>query len=80
VILGVRGESRAVLDESGGGIGIEPGNGDALARAVLDLAADPERRLSMGAAGRAYVSAHFSHDALAREYAEALQDLVDSRI
>lgn len=78
VILGVPGESRALLDESGGGIGIEPGSGDALARGVLELAADPERRRRMGALGRAYVTARLSHDALARDYAAALQDLIES--
>ena len=78
IILGVRGESRALLDESGGGIGIEPGSGIALAGAVQVLAADPEARLRMGALGRAYVTARLSHDALAREYAAALQDLVET--
>jgi glycosyltransferase involved in cell wall biosynthesis len=78
VILGVRGESLALLDESGGGIGIEPGSGEALARAVLELAADPDRRRRMGALGRAYVTTRLSHDALARDYAAALQDLVES--
>ena len=76
VILGVRGESRALLDESGGGIGIEPGSASALARAVLELAADPELGRRRGALGREYVTARLSHDALARDYAEALQDLV----
>jgi len=78
VILGVRGESRALLEESGGGVGIEPGNGAALARAVLELLADPESGRRRGALGRAYVTARLSHDALARDYAEALQDLVDA--
>jgi putative colanic acid biosynthesis glycosyltransferase WcaI len=78
VVLGVRGESRAVLDESGGGIGIEPGSGDALARAVVELAADPDRGRRMGALGRTYVTTRLSHDALARDYAAALQDLVTS--
>jgi glycosyltransferase involved in cell wall biosynthesis len=78
VILGVRGESRALLDESGGGIGIEPGRGDALAHAVLELAADPERRRNMGSLGRAYVTSRLSHDALARQYAATLQDLVET--
>jgi len=76
VILGVRGESRALLDESGGGIGIEPGNGSALAEAVRGMAADPEARRRMGAAGRAYVTARLSHDALARAYVEALSGVV----
>lgn len=78
VILGVRGESRALLDESGGGIGIEPGNGAALALAVQELAADPERRRRLGTLGRAYVVEHLSHDALAKDYAAALQDLVET--
>jgi glycosyltransferase involved in cell wall biosynthesis len=78
VILGVRGESLTLLDDSGGGIGIEPGSGAALAAAVLDLAADPELRRHRGALGRAYVTARLSHDSLAREYAAALQDLVDT--
>ena len=78
VILGVRGESRALLEESGGGVGIEPGNGAALARAVLELLADPESGRRRGALGRAYVTARLSHDALARDYAAALQDLVDA--
>jgi len=76
VILGVRGESRTLLDESGGGIGIEPGSGAALASAVIELAADPGRRQRCGALGRAYVTARLSHDALARDYEDALETLV----
>ena len=78
VILGVRGESRALLDESGGGIGIDPGSGAALAAAVCELAADPEARRRRGELGRAYVTARLSHDALARDYVAALADLVAS--
>jgi glycosyltransferase involved in cell wall biosynthesis len=76
VILGVRGESRALLEACGGGISIEPGSGAALARAVQELAADPESRRARGARGRAYVIEHLSHDALAADYAAALQELV----
>ena len=78
VILGVRGESRMLLEESGGGVAIEPGSGAALAGAVQALAADPEDRRRKGALGRAYVTANLSHDALAREYAAALQDVVET--
>ena len=77
VILGVRGESRALLEESGGGIAIDPGSGSALAEAVLASAADPEARRRMGALGRAYVTARLSHDALAKEYVEALHTIVE---
>jgi colanic acid biosynthesis glycosyl transferase WcaI len=78
VILGVRGESLALLNDSGGGIGIEPGSGAALAGAVLEFAADPELGRRRGALGRAYVTDRHSHDSLARDYAGALQDLVDN--
>ena len=78
VILGVRGESRTLLEDSGGGIAIEPGSGKALADAVVAVAADPEARHRMGALGRTYVTARLSHDALAKEYVSALQDLVVS--
>jgi glycosyltransferase involved in cell wall biosynthesis len=78
VILGVRGESRALLTDSGGGVAIEPGRGDELADAIVRFASDPEGRRRMGSAGRAYVTEKLSHDALAREYGAILQDLVDS--
>ena len=77
VILGVRGESRELLDESGGGVGIEPGDAAALVAAVLELAADPASGRARGARGRAYVTARLTHDALARDYERVLQDLVD---
>jgi colanic acid biosynthesis glycosyl transferase WcaI len=78
VILGVRGESRALLDESGGGIGIEPGSGEALTEAVSALAADPTARRRCGELGRTFVTSRLSHDALARDYLLALQDVVAS--
>jgi glycosyltransferase involved in cell wall biosynthesis len=78
VLLGVRGESRALLEESGGGIGIEPGSGAALAQAVCELAADPAARRRRGELGRAYVTERLSHDALAKDYEVALEGLVSS--
>ncbi|HZN55042.1 MAG TPA: glycosyltransferase family 4 protein [Candidatus Polarisedimenticolaceae bacterium] len=78
VVLGVAGESKRLLEESGGGIAIEPGSGEALAQAVVHLASDPDRRRRLGAAGRAFVTGRFSHDTLAERYLSALQDLVDS--
>lgn len=76
VVLGVGGEARALLDESEAGIGIEPGRPEALAEAVLALAADPDRRARLGAKGRSFVTGRFSHDALAGDYARLLEDLV----
>jgi len=43
-------------------------NSQALAQAMLDLAADPHRREAMGAAGRARVEAEFTFEAQTRQY------------
>jgi glycosyltransferase involved in cell wall biosynthesis len=66
----------ALLDESGAGVGIEPGSGAALAGAVRDLAASPDARARFGGLGRAYVTDRLSHDALASAYAAALAGLI----
>jgi colanic acid biosynthesis glycosyl transferase WcaI len=78
VILGVGGEARALLEDSGGGVAIEPGRAEALAETVIALAGDAERRARLGTAGRAFVTGSFSHDALAAGYLATLQELVDS--
>ena len=47
------GEIATVLKSSGCGLTVAQGDGDALAKAVLDLSADPERCQAMGARARA---------------------------
>ena len=47
------GEIATVLKSSASGLTVAQGDGDALARAVLDLSADPERCQAMGARARA---------------------------
>jgi glycosyltransferase involved in cell wall biosynthesis len=79
VILGVGGEARQVLQESGAGIAITPGSAEELADAVVAVAADPSERLLRGAAGRRFVAERFNHDALARAYLGALEELLASR-
>ena len=54
---------------------IPPGDAQALADAVGDLAADPERRASMGRAGRALVAAHHTWDSRARRIMELVDQL-----
>ena len=75
VVLGVKGEARRLLEESGGGVAVEPGDGADLARTLAALAGDPEKRRQLGASGRRFVTARFTHDALARAYLEALSEL-----
>jgi glycosyltransferase involved in cell wall biosynthesis len=54
------------------GIGIEPGDADGLARALLTLIRDPERRRRMGTAGRDWACAHFSLERVAEEFERLL--------
>ncbi|HEX3844260.1 MAG TPA: glycosyltransferase family 4 protein [Steroidobacteraceae bacterium] len=50
------------------GIGVAPGDADALASAVLALMGDPERRRRMGAAGRDWVSGRFSLERIGEDF------------
>jgi glycosyltransferase involved in cell wall biosynthesis len=76
IALGVDGEARALVEESGGGVAFPPEDAGLLERLLLELAADPDRLARMGAAGRAYVEANFSRAALAQRYLGILAELV----
>jgi putative colanic acid biosynthesis glycosyltransferase WcaI len=78
VILGVGGEARRLLEESGGGVPIRPGDAAALVEAVRSLASQPEGAVAMGSRGREFVLRRYAHDALARRYLEELQLLLES--
>jgi glycosyltransferase involved in cell wall biosynthesis len=53
---------RRILVETGAGVLVPPGNAAMLAEALVALAADPERRRAIGAAGRAAVERDYSWD------------------
>jgi len=67
----VSGEAAQILHEAGP-IVVPPENDVALADAIRELAADPERRLVMGRAGCRHVEQHCNGVELAREYRELL--------
>lgn len=58
------------------GILVPPRNQDALARAILDLADDPKRRLAMGKAGADKVHRLFTFQGQGRNFEALLKDLV----
>lgn len=74
VVLMVDGEARQILDESGAGVYVPPGDAAALSAAVYRLAADPAARARMGDAGRAFVSARYDRRRQAERFAAIVAD------
>jgi glycosyltransferase involved in cell wall biosynthesis len=72
IVLAVDGEARQVLERAGAGLAVAPGNAAALADAVRRLAADPELRQTLGAAGGRFVEQNFSRRTWAHRYLHVL--------
>ncbi len=75
IILGVRGESRRIVEAAGAGLCIEPENDAELADAVRQLANDPEHARALGATGRRFVERHYDRRVLAARYEQLLADV-----
>ena len=71
VVGSVAGESAQILREAGAAV-VPPADTAALAAAVRELAADPERRAAMARQGRAYVQRFFDRAELARQYRKVI--------
>lgn len=76
IILGVRGESQALVEQSGAGICIQPENARELAAAVRRLHENVEERRKMGEAGRRFVADNFDRKVLAARYLDLLKAVV----
>lgn len=76
IVLGVEGESKAIVEEAGAGIPIPPEDPDALVEATLRLKNDPELHAEMAESASEYVHAHFERRDLARDYASVLETVV----
>ena len=75
LILGVEGESRAIVEQARAGLCIEPQNAAELARCVLNLAADRHLCEELGRNGRRYVAEHYDRTALGAKYEYVLARL-----
>ena len=73
IVLGVEGEAKALLEEAGAGIAIEPENAAELAASVVRLAEDQELRERLGRQGAAYVREHYDRSKLAARYLDLLE-------
>jgi lipopolysaccharide/colanic/teichoic acid biosynthesis glycosyltransferase/glycosyltransferase involved in cell wall biosynthesis len=72
VAAAVSGDARAIIEQSGAGIVVPPGDGAALADALRRLLADEPARRKLGERGRAFVAREFSRTALAARMEDVL--------
>jgi glycosyltransferase involved in cell wall biosynthesis len=76
VILAIDGVMREVVEEAGAGVFVPPGDPQALASAMLELASQPEMCKAMGWRGRQAVETRFSRLVLANKLEGILERLV----
>lgn len=79
VLLAVDGEAREILERSGGGVFVQPGDPEALANAILMLRADPAACAAMGRSGRQFVRQHYLRADQARAFAAVLEQAAATR-
>jgi glycosyltransferase involved in cell wall biosynthesis len=72
VLLAIDGVIRQLVEGSGAGLFVPPGNGEAMAEAISELRRDPEGRLEMGRKGRQAVEQAFNRADLALKMESAL--------
>jgi glycosyltransferase involved in cell wall biosynthesis len=79
IVAAIRGEGAALLEESGAGIVVSLADPGAMANALCDLAAHPERRQSLSAAGRAYAESHLSPQQVKDAYLAIFERVASNR-
>jgi colanic acid biosynthesis glycosyl transferase WcaI len=78
-IVAARGEAADLVTRAGAGLVVEPGNPRALAQACRRLAGEPELRLALGRAGRAYAEEHFGAGAALEAWTRLLDEALSAR-
>lgn len=78
-ILAIDGEARKVLEDSGGGIYVEPDNPEKMAEAVKELYNNPEKRDGMGRKAREYVVKEFSRQIQNEKFLDMLNQITGTK-
>ena len=73
IVLVASGEAAAILDRSQAGVHVAPGDVPGLATAIRGLAADPDRRARLGAAGRSAAVRDFDRVGIADRFIDRLE-------
>ena len=75
-VLVIDGVVREVIESSGGGVFVSPGNEEQLAKTILELSNDPQRVKQMGLNARAYLVKHLDRRDKLNETLALLENLV----
>ena len=67
---------RLVCEEARAGVYVQPEDGPAIARAMIQMANDPQERAAMGRRGHAWVMANATRESLARKYLDVMREIV----
>jgi glycosyltransferase involved in cell wall biosynthesis len=76
-VLVIDGVSRQLIESSGGGVFVQPGDDAMLAEKILELSKDPKRVQQMGQSAREYLVKHLDRRDKLNETLELLKKLVD---
>lgn len=79
IVLGVRGESQEIIEESGAGIPIQPENPQKLVEAIEQLRRDRPLYAKMATAGLEYVHRFHDRKLLARRYWDILENVASGK-
>ncbi len=75
ILLGVDGESREIIEQSGAGLYFEPENSQMLADIILKLYQENDAYIKLARCGRDYVAQNFDRKVLAHRYIEMMSSL-----
>ena len=75
-VLVIDGVVREVIEASGGGVFVEPGNDELLAQTILELSRDPQRVRQMGENARVYLAKNLNRRDKLAETRQLLEWLV----
>jgi glycosyltransferase involved in cell wall biosynthesis len=78
-VVASRASGLEIVEDSGGGILVEPKDPQALAAAITKLLQNRELRKRMGEKGRKYVVENQSWESVAKKVADVCQSLIDAR-
>jgi glycosyltransferase involved in cell wall biosynthesis len=76
ILIGVDGEARKLVEQSGGGVAMPPEDEHVFVETLLKMKSAPADLAAMGEQGRNYALANFDRDQLAQKYLRILEEQI----